>query len=105
MYSTLLAAALDQEQDNRPRTTAEALARLWQHRTNAGSGRQQKRTSHEAFIGCLSYDVALIHLARQFDLSCDISEFDRSDVARLFLETRLMSLGVQLDPPCNESEA
>jgi hypothetical protein len=98
MYSMLLAAALDREAETvSPKSTAEALARVLRCRPHADASRTPQRGSnYDRTIDSLSYDVALVQLARLVGVDCDVSQFDQAGLARSLLIQEFLALGLPL---------
>jgi len=101
MYSQLLVAALDIDTPAEVEPTASAaLARLLRSRRRLA----ETQAPHGGAVGAyavvvdtLAHDVALIALVRLLGVECDVSEFDRPEVARAGLERELSARGISLD--------
>lgn len=101
MYSQLLESALGQDPPSESQSTpGNALLKLIQCRSRLGSD----ASSHTgpawvpaALADQLAYDVALVDLARQVGLECDLSRFNQPSEERHRLEGALRSRGIDLD--------
>lgn len=102
MYVQLLDASLDELVSPTDGLTApDALAELLRRRTNLCANRASHAQSHlpasDAVSDELSYDVALIRLARLVGIVCDINDFERPGHGRDRIELNLMSRGIAVD--------
>jgi len=95
MYSMLLAAALDREAETvSPKSTAEALVRVLRCRDVDVSRTSQWGSSYDRTIDSVSYDVALVQLARLVGVDCDVTRFDQAGLARSHLVQELLARGL-----------
>ena len=102
MYVQLLDASLDEFASSTDALTApDALAELLRRRSSLCAKRASHVESHlpacYAVSDELSYDVALIRLARLLGIVCDINDFQRPGHGRARIELNLMSLGIAVD--------
>ncbi len=100
MYSQLLASALSQDPPSESESTpGNALLKLIRCRSRLGSGTSSRAGSAwvpAALADQLAYDVALVDLARQVGLECDLSRFSQPSEERSRLEGALRSRGIDL---------
>jgi hypothetical protein len=106
MYAQLLAAALTEAPSDDTATTAEAMAELNRCRNRLGdyASREAANWASGAVADELSYDIALIEIARQFGVRCDVSDFDNPGRGRARVEQDLESRGIVLGAPDQEAE-
>ncbi len=108
MYTQLLAAALTEVSPDGSTTEAEAIAELSRCRNRLGDYGSRDGTdwASAAVADELSYDIALIEVARRFGVKCDVSDFENPARGRARLERDLQARGIApgaLDPaaqPC-----
>jgi hypothetical protein len=107
MYSQLLEAVLDYEEDPevRPRSQGPLadVLRL-RHAMERHATRTDPGWALQAVADQLAYDAALVRLARRRGISTDPSAFEQPERGRVALEDALMAKGVNLPrhtPPPN----
>jgi hypothetical protein len=104
IYTQLLSVALDEARTSNDETchtsTTEALANVAACRSrlhvDAGAPAQPD-WAPGALADQLAYDIALIDLARHFDIDVDLDGFGRSLTERARIEQMLISRGLPLD--------
>jgi hypothetical protein len=101
MYSQLLASALDIDQpsDEEP-TTSAALIDVLRSRVRLGESEGAKdgaQARYGTLVDHLTYDAALIKLARLLGVDCGPEEFDLPEKARARLEEVLSDRGIPVD--------
>jgi hypothetical protein len=99
MYAQLIGEALERVTPGETRTPGEVLSELIRSRSFLEPSRSTDRSSSwvpEAVAHQLTYDVALVELARGHGIDCDPLAFDQPQEERSRLETALASRGVQL---------
>jgi len=100
MYVQLLATALDAPRRSDDEwSSGAALAELLQHRSRlerATSGPSGSGWAPSAVADQLTYDVALIELARHHGIECDVQAFDPPHVGRAGLEDALATIGIRM---------
>jgi hypothetical protein len=106
MYTQLLAAALREVSPNGTTTAAEAMAELNRCRNRLADygSREGADWASTAVADELSYDIALIEIAREFGVRCDVSDFDNPGRGRARVERDLESRGIVLGAPDQEAE-
>jgi hypothetical protein len=102
MYVQLLDASLGElASPSGDLTTPEALAELLERRSslcaNRASHAEPSWAAPDAVSAELSYDVALIRLARLLGIECEINDFERPGRGRARIELKLTSLGIAVD--------
>jgi hypothetical protein len=101
MYSHLLESALAEVPTSQHHASpADALAELVLCRSRLRSGaaiEDPAESVHAAVAVQLSYDVALVELARRLDIDCDLSAFDQPLKQRSRLEQALLSRGIDVE--------
>ncbi len=101
MYTKLIGAALEHpEVGEVPSNTGDALAELLRCRrrmTATLPGGSQSGWAAAAVADQVAYDVALIRMARQLGIACDLTEFDPPQHERVRLEQQLELRGIRLD--------
>jgi len=101
MYTQLLRAALDQHpRADGTSTTGEALAEVLRSRSQLGSSVSSSTESGWAAAAVsdqLAYDVALIALAGQLGITCEVRSFDPPLSERTRLERELAARGIRLE--------
>jgi hypothetical protein len=101
IYVQLLGASLSER--NPPPdwlNTPEVLAELLRRRLGLYAGSAASMGGHwapDAIASELSYDVALISLARLFGIDCEVNDFERPGHGRARTESAIRSRGVRLD--------
>jgi len=99
MYTQLLGAALKEvSSPDGASTAADALAELnrCRDRLEDYGSREGTDWASEAVADELAYDIALIELARQSGVECDVSDFENPRKGRTRLEGSLQSRGIVL---------
>ena len=101
IYVQLLDAALGQPiPSTDPPSRPEALAEILKSRRCLSARGASTAGSHwapDAVANELSYDTALIHLARLLGVECDLEDFDSPGHGRAEIESTLGFLGIRLD--------
>jgi hypothetical protein len=101
MYTQILDVALhERPQREAEMGTGEALSALLdcrQHLDLVASSEPGTDWSSAALANQISYDIALIDLARCFGLDCDPSSFDQPQRRRTEIEHTLIARGVRLE--------
>ena len=96
MYATFLQLALNKVQgSDGALTTGEAVFKLNQCRDRLALSRVDEEVP-TALADQLSYDVALISLARQLEIAVNVQAFDQPLPERLRLERAIETTGVDL---------
>ncbi len=96
MYSTFLQFALDKVRTpDHALTTGEGVIRLSRCRDRLALSRMDEEVP-AALADQLSYDVALISLARQREIAVNVQAFDQPLPERLRLERAIETTGVEL---------
>jgi hypothetical protein len=101
MYVQLLDASLDELVSSTDLTAPDALAELVRRRSSLCAKRASHLESHlpasDSVSDELSYDVALIRLARVLGIACDVKDFERPGHGRARIELNLVSRGIEVD--------
>lgn len=102
MYVQLLDASLRElSSSSGDLTTPEALAELLERRSSLCASRALQTKSQlpasDSVSDELSYDVALIRLARLFGIACEVDDFERPGHGRARIELNLTSRGIAVD--------
>jgi len=101
IYFQLLDAALGQPTSSTVAPSRpEALAELLRSRRGlyaTGASTSGSHWAPDAVANELSYDVALIQLARLLGIECDLKDFDSPGHGRALIESYLVTLGIQVD--------
>ena len=98
MYATFLQLALDRVQASaHAPTTGQALINLNQCRDRLALSRVDEGVT-AVLADELSYDVALILLARQLEIAIDVQSFDQPLAERSRLERAIETTGLDLYP-------